>query len=94
MRQPDVFRQFAQSLHQDVGLEVASVDELARLMLSGLDSGQRRALRGYIDHLRGSLTSAEIKGVLKRASFEVRFSAKGAADLLRATAEQLEADET
>ena len=92
MQQPDAFRRFACGLHQDIGLEADSFEALARVLLGGVDAAQHPALRRYVDHLRATPTAAEIKGVLNRASPEVRFNTQGAAALLRAAAEQLAAE--
>ena len=59
-------------------------------MLYGLGAGQRRDLRRYFGHFLATLTPAEMKGVLNRASAELRFDTMGAAELPRRTAEQLE----
>lgn len=92
MQQPEAFRAFARHTHQDIGLEVANLDELARFMLAGLDAGQRRDLRRYLDHLLATLTPAEIKGVLNRAGTDLRFNPKAAVALLRLATGRLQAD--
>ena len=81
-------------MHQDIGLEAGSLEELARLLVSSLRPEQRRELRPYIDHLTQSLTPAEMKGVLNRASRAVRFSPKAAEQLLAAAAERLRAEDS
>jgi hypothetical protein len=93
VQQPEAFRQFARHTHQDIHLEVSNLDELARFMLAGLDAGQRPGLRRYLDHLLATLTPAEMKGVLNRASTDLRFDTKAAAELLRRAAERLAAEE-
>lgn len=92
MQQPEAFRAFARHTHQDIHLEASNLDELARFMLSGLAPEQRRDLRRYLDHLHATLTPAEMKGVLNRASTDLRFDTNAAAELLRRTADLLEAD--
>ncbi|CAA9366404.1 MAG: hypothetical protein AVDCRST_MAG68-4886 [uncultured Gemmatimonadetes bacterium] len=91
MQQPEAFRRFGRGIHQEIVLEAATVEEIVRLLLSGLTAAERGELRAYISHLTATLTPAEIKGVLNRATFDAKFSTKGAAALLRAAQEQLSA---
>jgi len=89
-QQPEAFRRFLRGFHDDIGLEAATTEELARLLMSGLTADQKRDLCGYISRLTARLTPAEIKGVVNRAAFDVKFSTKGANELLRAAREQLD----
>ena len=93
MKQPAAFRLLGRLMHQDIGLEVSSVDDMARLLVSSLSPENRRALRPYIDHLARSLTPAEMKGALNRVSPSIRFNSKAAAFFITAVAEQLRAKE-
>ena len=91
MKQPEAFRQLGRLMHQDIGLEISGLEDMARLLVSWMSPEQRRELRPYIDHLLQTLTPSEMKGVLNRASQYIGFNSKGAASFLTAVAEQLRA---
>jgi hypothetical protein len=80
---------FARGLHQDCLVECDDLASLAGELLSYLTSEERAALRNWLAETLQTLTPSEMKGLLNRATTDVRFSSKGAYRLLRATADRL-----
>ena len=89
MHAPEPLIAFARGLHQDVLIALSSEHDLARELLSRLTPEETEAFRNWLPVALGALTPAELKGMLKRASTDIRFSSKGAQGLLRAAADEL-----
>jgi hypothetical protein len=90
MDEPEPLIAFARGLHQDVLEGLTREHDLARVLLAGLTPAEKEALRAWLPKALETLTPAEMKGVLKRASTDISFSSKGAQGLLRAAADELE----
>ncbi len=89
MHKPAPLDAFARGLHQDVLIGLSNEYDLARALLSGLTPTEKEALRGWLPTALQTLTPAEFKGMLNRASTDIRFSSKGAHGLLRVAANEL-----
>ena len=79
--------------YQGIGDGVADLDELASRALEFMAPEQRKALHTYLRDALDRLTASELKGELNRAITEYAFNSKSAEDFLRATFDQLEADQ-
>ena len=89
MHEPAPLVAFARGLHQDVLVGLSSEHDLAQVLLSGLTPVEKAAFRDWLPMALETLTSAEMKGMLERASPDILFSSKGAHGLLRAAADEL-----
>jgi len=86
---PACFGQLCRGLHQDALLEADDPPKLAAVAVRGVPPEQRPVLLAYLQSTLASSTPAELKGLLNRASPNMRFTPKGAVAFLAAVFDAL-----
>ena len=89
---PACFGQLCLGLHQDALLLADDPAELAAAAVRGVPADQHRDLLAYLRSTMESSTPGELKGLINRASPDLRFASKGAEAFLAAVVTELAAE--
>lgn len=89
---PACFGQLRRGLHQDALLLADDPAELAAVAVRGVPPEQQPVLLAYQRSTLASSTPAELKGLLNRASPDMRFTPKSAVAFLAAVVAALAAE--
>jgi hypothetical protein len=87
---PTSFGRLCRGLHQDVLLEADDPAKLAAAVVRSVPAEQHAELLAFLRSTLESSTPAELKGLLNRASPDLRFASKGAAAFLAAVVTALQ----
>lgn len=89
---PASFGQLCGGLHQDALLLADDPARFAAVAVRGVPPEQHRDLLAYLRSTMESSTPAEMKGLINRASPDLRFASKGAEAFLAAVVTELAAE--
>jgi hypothetical protein len=89
---PASFAQLCRGLHQDAVLEADDLAKLVALAARGVPPDQHAELSDFLRSTLERSTAAELKGLLNRASPDVHFTSRGAADFLAAVVTALQSE--